>query len=365
MPRGLRRRLRIRRDDRIELEKKRMEHIMYANFSRPSSLALRAVLGVLVAFAVLVPLATGSLQAQQPPAVAPDQADVFFQSGVANLAQKKYQQAEEAFRKAYEMDRSNVGPLMGLVEVYAAQKKMDEALKLLHAEVEKNPARLDIRLALGNIYVRNNQYDLALAEFQKVLDGTAKNSREAGDLYMRIGETYRRKGDLNSSIAALRQAKELLPGNLMVMGTLALVLDNSGQKKAAELVYRAVIEADRNNGVALNNLSFLLGETGGDLDAALEYAQRARRLLPNLAEVADTVGWIYLKKNMTGDAIAIFRDLVQKQPSNSSYHYHLAVALEQDGDHSAAREELNAALKSNPSQADEQKIKELLQKIGG
>src|ERR1035437_6214031 len=235
-----------------------MEHTMYANLSRPSSLALRAVLGARVAFAVLVPLATGFLQAQQPPAVAPGQADIFFQSGVANLAQKKYQQAEEAFRKAYEMDHSNVGALMGLVEVYTAQKKMDEALKLLHTEADKNPARLDIRLALGNVYVRNDQYDLALVEFQKVLDGTAKNSQAAGDLYMRMGETYRRKGDLNSSIAALRRAKELLPGNLAVMGTLALALDNSGQKKAAELVYRAIIEADRNNGVALNNLAFLL-----------------------------------------------------------------------------------------------------------
>jgi tetratricopeptide (TPR) repeat protein len=309
---------------------------------------------------VLAVLATGSLQAQ-----APVEAEILFQSGVTNLAQKRYPQAEEAFRKAYEMDRSNVGALTGLVEVYAAQNRMDEALKLLQTEAGKNPERPDIRVALGNFYVRNNQYDLALAEFQKVLDGAAKNSREAGDVYMRIGETHRRKGDLNSSIAALRRAKELLPGNLAVMGTLALALDDSGQKKAAELVYRAIVEEDHDNGLALNNLAFLIAETGGDLDAALEYAQRARRRLPTLTEAADTTGWIYLKKNRTRDAIAIFRDLVKKQPANSTFHYHLALALEQDGDHAAAREELNAALKNNPSPADEQKIKELLQKIGG
>jgi thioredoxin-like negative regulator of GroEL len=55
--------------------------------------------------------------------------------------------------------------------------------------------------------------------------------------------------------------------------------------------------------------------------------------------------------------------LVQKDPTVSAYHYHLAVALEKRGDRAAALEELKTALKSNPSKDEERKIREVMQKI--
>ncbi len=64
--------------------------------------------------------------------------------------------------------------------------------------------------------------------------------------------------------------------------------------------------------MALNNLAFLMAETGGDLDDALTKAQRAKQLLPSLYEISDTLGWIYLKKNLADKAIDIFKDLVAK-----------------------------------------------------
>ncbi|MGA2267740.1 MAG: tetratricopeptide repeat protein [Bryobacteraceae bacterium] len=310
-------------------------------------------------------LAAGLQQAQQQRSVTPGAIDVWFQSAVASLAQKNYPEAEKAFRKVYEMDPDNVGALTGLAEVYMAQNRTDEAIKLLEAEAEKNPSRPSIRLALGNVAARAGQYDLALAQFQKALDGTPKNSPAAGDLYLRIGEAYRRKGDLNSATTALHRAKEILPGDATVEGTLALVLENAGQKEEAARVYQAVLAKSPNNSVALNNLAFLLAETGGDLDKALEYAQHARQLVPNLAEFSDTLGWVYLKKKIIDEAIDAFRAAVQKEPSRSTFHYHLALALDQKGDHSAAIEELKTALKNNPSSDEEPKIKELLQKIGG
>ena len=225
-------------------------------------------------------LAAGLQQAQEQPGVKAAAIDAMFQSAVASLAQKNYAEAEKAFRQVREMDPGNVGALMGLAEAWVGQDKTDEALKLLEAEAEKNPSRPDIRVGLANIAVRLRQYDLALAEYQKALDATAKDSRAAADLYLRIGETYRRKGDLNSATVALRRAREILPGNEAVEGTLALLLDTAGQKEEAIQAYQAVLKGSPNNSVALNNLAFLLAETGGDLDKALEYAQHARQLEP-------------------------------------------------------------------------------------
>ena len=118
-----------------------------------------------------------------------------------------------------------------------------------------------------------------------------------------------------------------------------------------------------NAGVVLNNLAYGLAEGGGDLDEALEYANRAYALLPNLDEVADTLGWIYLKHNRTADAIAAFDRIVQKTPNSSTFHYHLGMALAQKGDTAPAKVQLEAALKCFPPEDQAEKIKTLLERM--
>ena len=50
---------------------------------------------------------------------------------------------------------------------------------------------------------------------------------------MRIGETYRRKGDLNSAMAVLDKARAQFPDNVQIVSTLALVRDKAGLKYQA------------------------------------------------------------------------------------------------------------------------------------
>jgi tetratricopeptide (TPR) repeat protein len=294
----------------------------------------------------------------------PNFTDALFQMGVVNMAESKYADAVEAFRKDYSLEPTNPRGLMGVVEVYLAENKEDLAVQTLQAEIQKNPSRTDYRTALGNTAVRTGKYDLALAEFQRVVDGLDKNSKAAGDLYLRIGETCRRKGDLNGAITALQKARQLLPDNTLAIATLALTLDSAGRKQEARLAYEQCLRIEPRHGVALNNLAYLLAENNGDLDQALTYAQRSKQLLPNLYEVADTLGWIYLKKQLTDNAIQSFQEIVAKQPSHSTYRYHLGMAYAQKGDRPKAIHELNTALKSNPPKDEADRIKQLLTKLG-
>jgi tetratricopeptide (TPR) repeat protein len=294
----------------------------------------------------------------------PSSPDVLFQLGVISLAENKYKDAEDSFRRAYELNPANPRGLMGMVETQMAQNKPDEAMKLLTAEAAKNPNRLDLQVQLGNTAVRAGKYDAAVQYFQKVLNSLDKNNRQRGDLYLRIGETYRRKGDLGNAIENLQKARESEPSNVVVLSTLALVLDGANRWNDANQVYDATIKLDPNNGVALNNKAFLMAEHGGDLDVALTMAQQAKRMLPNLSEVSDTLGWIYLRKNLSDNAIDIFKDLVSKEPHASTYRYHLGMAYFQKGDKPAALKQLQEALKDNPAKLESDKIKELIAKIG-
>ena len=64
--------------------------------------------------------------------------------GVVNLAENKYKEAEDAFRRAYQLNPANSRGLMGIVETNMAQNKTDEALKILQSESDKAPNRMDL-----------------------------------------------------------------------------------------------------------------------------------------------------------------------------------------------------------------------------
>jgi tetratricopeptide (TPR) repeat protein len=294
----------------------------------------------------------------------PSAPDVLFQLGLVNLADNKYKEAGDAFRRSYDLNPANSRGLMGMVETELAQNHSDKAMQLLQTEAAKAPNRMDLVLALGNVAIRAGQYDLAVSYFQKVAASLPKGSKAQGELFSRIGEAYRRKGDLTNAIAALQKAREILPENGVVLSTLALVLEAAQRWPEARQVYEVVLKLDPNNAVALNNLAYLLTEHGGDLDDALTKAQRAKQLLPDLTEVSDTLGWIYLKKNLTDNAIDIFKELVIKVPSSAIFRYHLGMAYSQKGDKTRALKELQDALKFNPTKEDRERIQQLITRLG-
>jgi len=295
----------------------------------------------------------------------PNSPDVLFQLGVVSLAENKYKDAEEDFRKAYDLNPASTRGLMGIVETDMAQNKPDAALALLQTQSAKEPNKLDLKVAIGNTAVRAGKYDMAIQAYNSVLDSLDKNAKQRGDIYLRLGETYRRKGDPGNAIASLRKAREVLPDNVVVLSTLALVLDNNGRWEEAKQVYDASLRIKTDDPVVLNNDAFIMAEHGGNLDEALSMAVKAKQLLPNLSEVSDTLGWIYLKKQMSQQAVDIFKQLVQKDPQASTYRYHLAMAFMQKGDTPHAAEEAQAALKYNPAPLEKQKIQELLTRVGG
>jgi tetratricopeptide (TPR) repeat protein len=131
----------------------------------------------------------------------------------------------------------------------------------------------------------------------------------------------------------------------------------------AKQAYEDALKLDPNNGVAMNNLAFLMADSGGDLDLALKYAQRAKQMMPAVPEVSDTLGMIYLRKNLSDNAIDIFQDLVAKN-DRATFRYHLGMAFSQKGDKPRALEQLHRALQENPSREEKQQIEQLMNRLG-
>jgi Flp pilus assembly protein TadD len=110
----------------------------------------------------------------------------------------------------------------------------------------------------------------------------------------------------------------------------------------------------------MNNLAFLIVETGGDLNEAQKLAEQAVEKDGTNLHARDTLGWTFMKKSKPDIAIQILNNLVNKEPENATFRYHLGVALLQKEEKKRARTELQAALTKQLRQEDEKKIRELL-----
>jgi tetratricopeptide (TPR) repeat protein len=292
----------------------------------------------------------------------PTSTDVLFQVAVAYLGGNRQQQAEDVFRKLYKLDPNDPRGLLGIEQIYVAQKKPDKAIELLQAELKKSPERMDYHMALANAAARLGKYDLAISEYRTVAAATDPHSKGAAATNFRLGEVYREEGDFTNAIRTLEKARAAGPDDSAVIGALAQALDSAGRKPEARADYELCLKLDPSNGMALNNLAFLLEEGGADLDQALTYAQRAKQVAPGMEEVSDTLGRIYLKKKLFDNAVETFKDVSGKHPKNPSYHYYLGMSYLQRGELLKGIDELQTALKNNPPKDEETQIRQLLRK---
>jgi Flp pilus assembly protein TadD len=202
-----------------------------------------------------------------------------------------------------------------------------------------------------------------MKDFQLLIDKNPKSDALPG-VYIRLGETKRKAGDLDGAIASFRKARELTPRDPIPLLQLALLFDTNGRPDEARKTYQEVLNMQPDNPVALNNVAYAKADEGVDLDNALTLAEKARSKKPDDPDVLDTVGLIFLKKNSTDEGLRLLKELVARVPNNPTYHLHFALALYQKGNKPEAKKELQTAMRSNPSERDQQRIRELMAKIG-
>lgn len=288
----------------------------------------------------------------------PDAPEPKLQMAALRVAQKKYSEAEGIYRSLYEANKKDLRPLQGLVDTLSAENRQDAAIQLLTQEKQKSPSP-EIEAMLADTALRGNKLDLAVQEYTQLSQANPNSSFE----HLRLGDAYLRKGDLPQAITQFQTAKNQAPKDALSNAMLALALHNAGKTEEAQRAYRETLALQSGNPLVSNNLAYLMAETGGNLDDALRLAQDALRQQPSNQAIADTVGLIYLKKNLPDSAIQVLSNATQKEPGQAVYRYHLAMALFQKGDKAGARRECETALASRPQKADEAKIRELLTKL--
>lgn len=288
-----------------------------------------------------------------------DAPQVEMQLGLIALAQGHYTDAEDLFRKLYKEGSPDLEPLEGLVNTYMAEHMPDRALALMREETQRSPDSKGKQALLVATAEAAGKNDEALSELQKM---AAQNPGSA-EVQARIGALQQKTGHLPEALQAYQRARQINPNRPGIDALIAGLQDQLGQKAEAIASYRKALGKSPDNPIILNNLAFLLADTGANLTEARQMVSTAIRKAPNLPQLQDTMAWIEIKSHDESAALQILATLTSEHPDDATFRYHYAKALFDSGNPSEAKEQAETALSKKPSEETTASLKKLLAQV--
>jgi tetratricopeptide (TPR) repeat protein len=173
-----------------------------------------------------------------------------------------------------------------------------------------------------------------------------------------LGEA-RARGRVAAFEDTVRLRSERRPDDPVDWLVLACAADLRGDLDLAESRYRATLRLDPRNGVAANNLAWLLAVRRARPAEALPLAEQAVRLLGASAHALDTRGTI---RRLLGDAAGATEDHARAtsvRPRSARFAVHHAEALIAARRPDEARDELRRALGLDPSLRDDPSFRDV------
>lgn len=268
--------------------------------------------------------------------------ELVLQDGNLKGRERDYEGARRDAEEVLRLDPENLQAALLLAESYAAQNRNAEATEKLRGLATARPKSAPLEDLLGKWYMTFGNAHEARKAFE---DAHQRNPKfEAADIA--IAELDRRENHFD---AARQRLTWVLAANARDLPALLLLGDVEGQagnRAAAIAKYRAVLELDRSNLFALNNLAYFLAFDNPDEGLAI--AQQAVGLAPGDPTVMDTLGWVYYRRGMYSAAASSLRAAMSKQPSAAT-QYHLAMSYLKAGNQEMGQKEMMAALEQDPT----------------
>jgi tetratricopeptide (TPR) repeat protein len=289
----------------------------------------------------------------------PAKGAVYQTQAKLKLAQKQYSLAAKLASDSLDNRPRSTGALAVLAESYVAQKQTDLGIATIQARLQQTPDWAQGFEILGSLAQRTGRYSVALSEFNQALNINPKLTSAS----LGLAETYFQSQQFEQARQQFEKvAAENDSNRSFAMLRIGQIYERKGDFVNARQAYESALAANSANVPAKNNLAWIYAEHGGNIDEALKLAEEAKEQAPNDPGIADTLGWIYVKKGAYQAAIENLKTSAAKDPRNGSYLYHLGTAYYKLGRNDEARKELEAALKA-PNFGEAADARNMLDKI--
>jgi len=196
--------------------------------------------------------------------------------------------AEGAFKKSAELDKTNSDALIKLAQVQAAEGSIDQAIATCRHGFEDNPSQVGLYILLGDLYQSRRDWKEAADAYQKVLAIKPDNALASNDLASVMLESGE---NLDVALSLAQTARRGLPESPGVADTLGWVLYQKGAYRSAidslqEALKLALKSNFPDNPKVHYHLAMAYLKTGQST-LARQQIQQLLRLDPNSTDAVD------------------------------------------------------------------------------
>jgi tetratricopeptide (TPR) repeat protein len=248
--------------------------------------------------------------------------------------------ARREFEAALERSPTSLEALGGLVPLDLAARQPGAALEPGKGRVSRPDASPALLMLAARTFAAAGDARGAEQLLRRIIEKDARFLAA----YSALGQLYLQQGRLDQALQEFESLAAKDPKPVAALTLAGIILQAQGRTADARARFERVLQVDSNAPVAANNLAWMIAESGGNLDVALQLAQTAHRGLPDSPEVSNTLGFVYYKKSLYTMAIPPLKASVDKDPTNPAYQLHLGLAYAKSGNSAAAREYLQRAL---------------------
>ncbi len=252
--------------------------------------------------------------------------------------------AREAFLAAAKLEPERYEILRSLLDLDLRENRLPESAERIRLAAATRPEDARLAQLMGLVALYSGDASTAESSFRRAIELDPNDLSGYENMARYLLVSGRPDEVLRTYEDALAKNPESGTLNLIVGSLYEL---QSRTQEAMER-YEAAVKINPDLAVAKNNLAYLITESGGDLDRALDLAQEAKELLPDNPNAADTLGWVLYKKNVPSAAIGYLREaesgLRPEDPQLGTVRHHLAMAYEANGQPDQARSVLERAL---------------------
>jgi Flp pilus assembly protein TadD len=178
--------------------------------------------------------------------------------------------------------------------------------------------------------------------------GVAKKKHQSSStLHSLLGDAYHKKGELTLAISEFKKSLNINPGNLSSLSALAVVLEEQGNLKEAETLYRQALERGSKSYLDYFNLANTLYKLG-NLGEAVLYYKKAIVMNPDFIGAHYNLGNALGSQDQFKQAEVAYKQAISLDGKLPLPHYGLGVIYHRQGKNLKAIDEFKQALLLNP-----------------
>ena len=226
-----------------------------------------------------------------------------------------------------------------IVRIYLDKKQFKKAVKICDTQLKKNPQDLATGMIKAVVLLKSKKEKNA----KKVLAGLIKRHPEEVRPILLLARIEMGLKEFDAALNTFPKAIALKPQNAWPYMQMASIYQRKKMPEKAIESYEALLKAKGTYPPAENDLAYLYAEMNQNMDRALALAQKAVEKMPKNPAVADTLGYVHLKRGALPLAKKYFDEAIVKFPEQPYFHFHLAMVLQQQGKNNEALTALQKA----------------------